>query len=203
MAKQDYPFPDDEFDLAGPDRSPQGVHRTPRPRWRTLLPFIVVILLAPALAYVGVSYLAGQGNQDGTGSGVTAAPTDQPEVTPTPTVTQTPAEAEAEPVAEPTPEPTPEEPGIPRDVRVVVLNGTTRSGLAGSAAARLQEDGFTSTTLGNANSRVPTRSTVYYNNAALAESAQQVATVLGIGPIMELSSATTSIAVVLRSDYAG
>ncbi len=201
MAKKDYPFPDDEFDLAGPHRSPQSVHRTPRPRWRTLLPFVVALLLAPALAYAGVSYLAGQGSSGGTGSGLTAAPTDQPETTPTPEVTQTPDEAE--PVAEPTPEPTPEETGIPRDVRVILLNGTARSGLAGSAAARLQADGFTATTLGNANSRVPAKSTVYYNNAALAESAQQVATVLGIGPIMELSSATTSIAVVLRGDYVG
>lgn len=202
MAKKDYPFPDDEFDLAGAGRAPQGVHRTPRPRWRALLPFVVVLVLAPALAYVGVGYLAGQDGVGG-GSGLTASPSQTPqETTPTPEATDAAALAEGQ-AAEATPEPTPQEPGIPRDVRVALLNGTTTTGLAASASAKLQADGFTATTLGNASSRVPTRSTVYYNNPALAASAQQVATVLGIGPIMELESATTSIAVVLRNDYAG
>ena len=200
MSKTEYPFPEDEFDAAGHGRVPEGVHRMPTPRWRALLPFLVVLLIAPALAYAGVSYLASLGSET-VGPGVSPAPSSD-------VVGQAPAgqgrteepDATDEESPEPTPEPTPEAPAVARDVPVLALNGTTTPGLAAAAVERLQSDGFTSLTVGNARSRVPARSTVYYHDATMAESARQVAAVLGIGQVVENASATPHIAVVLRRD---
>ena len=75
MPKIDYPFPEDEFDVAGAGRVPEGVHRAPRPRWRVLLPFVIVVLLGPVLAYAGVSYLAGQSDPGGNGAASAQSPT--------------------------------------------------------------------------------------------------------------------------------
>jgi hypothetical protein len=199
VAKIDYPFPEDEFDAAGEGRAPEGVHRARQPRWRVLLPFLIVVLLAPVLAYAGVSYLAGRG--DSGGSAVTASPAGDVLGQAAVAAGETPAPVATAPAPTPTPEPTPQAPPVARDARVVALNGTRTGGLAAGAAARLQADGFTAVTVGNARSRVPTASTVYYNNAGLAPSAQRAAAVLGIGRVVENSSATPSIAIVLRSDY--
>ena len=197
MAKIDYSFAEDEFDAAGQSRQPEGVHRAPRPRWRALLPYVIVVLLAPVLAYVGVSYLAGQ--DDPVGSGVTASPTDDAGGQAPDVQGNDPARVEQEP--EPSPAPTPELPAADRTVAVLALNGTGTGGLAGGAAERLRKDGFTAVTTGNARSSVPTATTVYYQDGDLAASARRVAAVLGIARVVENASATPSIAVVLRSDY--
>lgn len=201
MAKIEYSFPEDEFDAAGQSRHPEGVHRATRPRWRALLPFVIVVLLAPVLAYVGVSYLTGQ--DDPAGSSVTASPTDDAGAQAQDVEGNEPARVEQEPAAEPEPseDPTAEAPAVDRDVAVLALNGTETSGLAGGAAERLREDGFTAVTTGNARSSVPTASTVYYHDGDLAAAAQRVAAVLGIARVVENASATPSIAFVLRSDY--
>ena len=52
----------DEFDELGKRWVPQGAHRKPRPRWRVLLPYLIALLLAPVLAYLGVTYLTGLGD---------------------------------------------------------------------------------------------------------------------------------------------
>lgn len=195
MAKKDYPFPEDEFDTAGAARMPEGVHRTPPSRWRVLLPFVIVLLVAPGLAYLGVSYLAGQSAVEEGGNGATSSvAADSSEGGASGPLG---AAAIVEPV-EVTAAPTPP---VSREVAVVALNGTGTSGLAAGAAARLQGDGFTAVSTGNARSRVPAVSTVYYNNPDLARSAQQAADVLGVGPVVENAAATRSIAVVLRRDY--
>ncbi len=205
MAKRDYPYPEDEFDALGTDRVPQGVHRAPVPRWRALLPFIVVLILAPLLAYVGVTYLSNLGSPSSTTApAASGEPTAAPEETAAPEdsaaseETTAPEESES-PTAEP--EPTAEEATILRDTPVFVLNGAGVAGLAGTASEKLTADGFTDVTPDNYSSSAPTASTVYYNNADLADTAQQVASVLGIGQLVELASATDSIAVVLRGDY--
>lgn len=198
MAKPDYPHPEDEYDALGADRTPQGVHRASVPRWRTALPFIVALILAPALAYLGVSYLSTV-RLPAPATATTAAsaqPSEDPSAEASPT---------AEPTSEPTPTPTPtptETSLVQRGVPVFVLNGTTQAGLAATATAALTADGFTDVTADDYGNRLPTVSTVYYNNADLADTAAQVGQLLGIGQLLELADATDSIAVVLRSDYA-
>jgi hypothetical protein len=196
VAKRDYPYPEDEFDSLGADRVPQGVHRAPPSRWRTLLPFILVLILAPALAYLGVSYLSNQGSPASSSTTTPTAPESvAPEETATPEETAAPEETES-----PEPEPTPEA-NVIRDAQIFVLNGAGVAGLAGGAADKLTADGFTNVTPDDYGSRLPTVSTVYYNNADLADTAQQVGAVLGIAQLVELADATDSIAVVLRRDY--
>ena len=63
MAARDYP--DDEFDQLGRHWVPEGAHRRPRPLWRTVLPSLIVLIVAPALAFLGVTYLAGLGDDAG------------------------------------------------------------------------------------------------------------------------------------------
>lgn len=207
MAKQDYPYPEDEFDVLGADRVPQGVHRTPTPRWRALLPFVIALVLAPTLAYLGVSYLTNLGTPSSSSSGVSATASPEPsepavEETPEPTPEETPEEeppVEEEPIEEPEEEP--EDPDVQRDAPVFVLNGAGVAGLAATAAEALQSDGFTAVTATNYDRSAPSASTVYYNNAELQATAEQVGSVLGIANLVELASATDSIAIVLRSDF--
>ncbi|MDD9205074.1 hypothetical protein PU560_01175, partial [Georgenia sp. 10Sc9-8] len=60
MSKEQYDYPEDEFDVAGRNRGPNGAHRTPRPLWRALLPFLVVLVAAPLLAWGLVTLIGGQ-----------------------------------------------------------------------------------------------------------------------------------------------
>lgn len=199
MAKQDYPFPEDEFDVLGADRVPRGVHRTPQPRWRALLPFVVVLILAPMLAYLGVSYLANLGSSSSSSAAATASPTPSETVAEeTPAAEETPTEET--PTEEPVETPTPEPVDLQRDAAIFVLNGAGIDGLGADAVARLESDGFTTVSALNYSRSAPTASTVYYNNADLAATAGQVAEVLGVENVLELESATDSIAVVLREE---
>jgi hypothetical protein len=197
VSKPEYPYPEDEFDSLGADRTPSGVHRAPLPRWRALLPFIVALILAPTLAYLGVTYLSSAGSST---PAPTSAASEQPapEETSTPEATETPAPAET---AEPTPTPTPIG-DVRLDTAVFVLNGTPTVGLGTTAAETLTTDGFTNVTADDYGNRLPTVSTVYYNNADLADTAVRVAEILGIDQLLELADATDTIAVVLRTDYA-
>lgn len=202
MAEDTYPYPEDEFDDLGKNRTPQGVHRAPRPWWRVWGPLIAVVILAPLLAY-GLVRLAAGGSNDADPAPtptVTASVSPTPEEgTDEPAPEETPGESE-EPV-EPTPEETTEAPAVDRAVPVSVLNGAAVQGLAGRTQERLQGLGWTSVAAGNYNSAEPTVSTVYYRDASLLPAAQAVAEELGIGPVAELAS-IESITVVLRSDFA-
>lgn len=207
MSEQEYPYDGDEFDVLGADRTPQGVHRAPVPRWRQLLPFLVVIVLAPLLAFAGVRALSG--GDDG----------DQA-ATPTPTVTEEVTEDDGEDEngeadengedegeqngeEDPTEEETDvEDANLDRTVPIYVLNGTSTAGVAGTAADVLTEDGWANVSASDYNRAQPTNSEIYYNNAELAEEAESVAAALGIEPLYENASAASSgIVIVLRPDF--
>jgi hypothetical protein len=195
-----YDYPEDEFDTLGADRVPQGVHRAPIPRWRQLLPFLIVLVLAPTLAFVAVRALSGGGDD--------APPAAEPSVT----ATQEPTddgggEATEEPTTdEPTTEePTTEEPPADLDYAtlVVVLNGSGVGGLAADTTTRLGELGFTQTRAGDYSSSIPTVTTIYYDNADQADEAQAIGDALGIETLVEDSAAAQgAVVLVLRSDFA-
>jgi hypothetical protein len=209
-------YPEDEFDRAGRDRSPQGVHRSPRSVWRALLPVIAVVILAPLLAWGGITLLGG-GNGGAQPSASQAATTPAAEPTqsaaPSEPPSETPSEAPAtEPAAEPTPSPTPTPSAEPTkaaaveyDAGIAVLNGAGTNGLAGQLVAKLSSEGFASGTAADYRARAPQTTTLYYNNAKLRPTAQQVGKILGISNLVESASATqsTDIAVVIRADYKG
>lgn len=224
MSRQDYPYEEDEFDVLGADRTPQGVHRAPVSRWRQLLPFAVVIVLAPLLAWVGVSALSGNfggdaedpppvtatEEQDGEGEDGEGAAGEEADGEGTETDDGAAEENGTEENgtdetddAEETEEPTDEELDLDRNVRVLVLNGTSTAGLAGSAANVLTTEGWTNTATADYGQAQPAVTTLYYHDALVAEEAEAVAADLGIEATVESASAASQgVVIVLRDDFA-
>ena len=195
-------YPEDEFDIAARDRGPKGVHRQTESAFRRLLPFLIVIVAAPLLAWGILSLL----NEDGDGGPVASpsAPATTASATASAPATASPtpeATATATPTPEPSPTPTEAAEQVALDAPVAVLNGAGIAGIAGRTADRLTEAGFTAVTAGNYASAQPTNTTIYYNNAELAPTAQAIGVELGIDLMVELASATDSLVVVLRGDF--
>jgi cytoskeletal protein RodZ len=204
-------YPEDEFDVAGRDRTPQGVHRGPRPLLRTLLPILAVVVLAPLLAWGAITLLGGTDEPAPAASTAaapeTAAPTagatdGQTSEAPTEGTTEVGEDPTSE---EPTEEETTEEPAgqVERGTAIAVLNGAGVNGLAGEVVGTLAAEGFTGGVPDDYTSGAPATTTLYYNNADLQATAEEVGRVLGIGNLVESSSATQAIAIVLRPDYQG
>ena len=198
MAQDDYNFPEDEFDLLGRDRTPQAVHRAPRPWWRVWGPLIAVVVIAPLIAF-GLVQLATRDS--------TPAPEATPaatEVATDPGTGEAPTQGEATeapPEEEPTvEETTPEPPPLDQSVPVRVLNGAGISGLAGNVTETVEAAGWSAVEPGNHTSRDPDVSTIYYNNPELLPQAQALGTLLGIEPLTEYAD-VDSITVVLRGDF--
>lgn len=198
--------PRDEFDDGVPPGGPRGAHRAPRTRWNRWWPFVIVLILFPALAYGAVTWLS-----DWQGlPGAEAPPFDdedpadeEPSTEPTDEETQDPddgedtAEGDGEEESEPTPTPTPD---LDRDVQV--LNSTTIPGLAGGAGEQLEDSGFTTVETGNWQGAPPTESVVYYAGPDDAVTAQAVADELGIGATEESAEqAPDGVVVVLAQDF--
>ena len=195
-------YPEDEFDVAGRDRAPQGVHREPPSLWRALAPFLAVIVIVPLLAWGAVSLLAGGDGADPQAEPTPAATTVAP--------TEEPAGAETEPAEEETtPEQETTEPGDDENVilttSVSVLNGAGIGGLAAEVAGIIQEAGFTSVGAADYAAGSPEVTTLYYRNAELAPTAQAIGELTGIDNLVEAPSATQNveIAIVLRADFTG
>lgn len=202
MSTQSQGYPEDEFDRAGRDRTPQGVHRAPRSIWRTLLPVIAVVVLAPLLAWGAITLLGGTGadpqaTPSEAATAGSAAPTDAATTAPGAT-TDAPAETTEPPAEE-------EPPAAPVDTAasIAVLNGAGVNGLAGDIVGRLADAGFANGTAADYGAAEPQGTTLYYNNAELAATARAVGEALGITEIVESAGATstTDIAIVLRSDF--
>lgn len=201
MKPGSYPYPSDEFDAAARAGGPRGVHRAPRSRWSRWWPFLLVLVVFPALAYGSVLLVEEWDNLFGSDSGqegptaLEDVPSDEP----------TQEEAEETPEPTPTEEETPEPPPAPpldQARHVDVYNATNRSGLAGNAAGRLEGAGFSSVSALNWRGADPAASVVYYPTADDVTTAQAVAAALGITQVVEsLADAPDSIVVVLWSDY--
>lgn len=195
MSKADYPYPEDEFDAISPD-APTGVHRAPRSAWSRWWPFLVVLVVVPAIAYGAVTYFSRTGDlpvPGGTAQDEPAAPPEEPAgdgAAPDPAATQ----AEQPPVETTAPEPVLTTP-------VAVLNGARVSGLAGRVADKLKAAGFTAVTPDNATDTLPASSTVYMASEDQRATAELVASTVGISTVeVSPEQAGTGIAVVLVTD---
>lgn len=201
MKPGSYPYPPDEFDAAARSGGPRGVHRAPRSRWSRWWPFVVVLVVFPALAYAAVTVLSdwdGFSSIGGDDAGtqeeqpVDETPEDEPEATDTPSAT---------PTEETTPEPPPP-PALNQARPVDVYNATNRSGLAGNASDRLEAAGFTDVSALNWDGDDPAASIVYYATADDITTAQLVAQTLGITQVVESATeAPEGVVVVLAADY--
>lgn len=206
-------YPEDEFDRAAQSRGPKGVHRPAEPAWKKFLPLILALVLGPLLAWGFVSAL----NRDNTadpvadptptatetaGAGETPDPGTEDPTTGEGTEPTEPTEEPAEPTepTEPT-EPVVEEPQVNYEAAVTVYNGARIAGIAGRTSERLEAAGFTDVTPADYGEAQPVASTVYYNNAELADTAEAIGEELGITEVVELAEATDSISVILRTDF--
>ncbi|MDK6401173.1 LytR C-terminal domain-containing protein [Pauljensenia sp. UMB1235] len=193
--------PRDEFDVAGEDM-PVGMHRPQPSKWKSVWPFLVILIVVPLLAWGASSLLTNRP----TSSNTTVAPTGQSEAQSaqsTPETTQSaPAEqaesAQSEPVTEPESTPTPaNEPIVDTNVKISVLNGTGRNGLAARTAEELTAAGFAGATTGNATGWTTEDSTVYYQDPNLEASARAVGEAVGITNVQQSNNIGDSDIVVL------
>jgi hypothetical protein len=194
VSKARYPYPADEFDAVDPHAGPRGVHRRARSVWTRVWPFLLVIVLFPAIAYGIVTLLTGTDIGPTGGSGL-------------PSVTA-PGTAEAStPATSPTPKTTTTAPVTPPaapdlHTAVAVLNATKTSGLAAKGETALKNAGFTTITTGNYPGTAPATSVVYYATAKLEATARAAATALKITTVtLDPAKAGSTITVVLAKDY--
>ncbi|MDO5719775.1 MAG: LytR C-terminal domain-containing protein [Actinomycetaceae bacterium] len=195
-------YPEDEFDETGRE-FPVGVHRKKPSQWKSVLPFLLVLIIVPILAWAMAYVFTHRGDDD-------ATPEAAPSATATPTASEEEAEPSEEPAEEPSEEPA-EEPSeepseepaeVNYDAPITVLNGTNTNGLAGSVSQKLQDNGFTSVEAGNATGWRTEQTVVYYKPGKEAD-AQEVSRILNIDLRMENSSdlGEKDMIIVLKGDF--
>jgi len=208
VSKASYPYPPDEFDAADDHDGPRGVHRSPRTTWSKLWPFLVVLVVFPALAYGlvtwisnsdtglsgAISGLGATGTSDTAADGATPTGTDAATATATtPAATPT-TEAPVAPTAAAADFTTP----------VAVVNAANVSGLAATEAKKLQAGGFTKVTATNGTGTGVKTTTVFYATDAQKATADAVAQLLGITTVtMSPTQAKSGITVVLMPGFKG
>jgi len=185
-------YPKDEFDRAGEDM-PVGMHRPQPSRWRSVLPFLAILIIVPLLGWGASQLLTNQGgNQSDTATvpqsqpsaqseGTTQSDTGEqssPSATPEPTETPTPTETE-----------TSEPATVDHNVVIAVLNGTLTQGYAAEVSGQLATAGFPATSAANAQGWAAQVSTVYYADPDLQATAEEIARVVGIGAVETASDA--------------
>ena len=213
-ASQGYPYPPDEFDLASADQ-PRGAHRAPVPWIRRALPFFVVLVVFPALAYVLVTLLSTSGGWSfEPGRGIVATSQSPASSAPGGSTTPDPSTSPSEKTTDETGDETTTEdettdegeteesaPELDLAAPVTVYNSTTTAGLAAKAADRLKNAGLTKVTPTNYSGALK-RSTVFYAKDELVTTAKLVAETLGITTVtLDADAAGAGISVVLESDY--
>lgn len=200
-------YPKDEFDRAGEDM-PVGMHRPQPSKWKSVLPFLLVLVLAILLGWGASHFLTSRGvitQESGGATTSQSGPAQSGEATEEPS-TEPSQSGEASEEPEETSSPTPSEtesaaPEIDHNVSISVLNGTGTQGYAAQQAALLNEAGFGGTAAANADGWATTVSTVYYADPDLQATAEEVARVLGITSVETTDQADlvgSDVVVVLR-----
>lgn len=195
----------DADQLRTPGRQRSGAHRPRRSDLVDLVPALLVVLAVLGVgagvwqlnrASVGTSASSRGPIDPGVGGG---GPSPSASANPNPTASRSGAPGASASTSAP-----PTSGAVDHATPLVVLNATTRSGLAARAARVLRGAGWTVRTTGNYRSAAPP-TTVYYSAASQQASAAAVAAALGGSPAVTQSSkfSATAITVVLGQDYAG
>lgn len=212
-------FEPDEFDELG-QGLPVGTHRPAPPWWHGLLPWIIIVLVAPLLAWamfllIGsrtpVSSLDEAGDNEATQVGQVAEGPKVAQVdpgSPDAASNQSPKPSESTSGQEPknSPEPTAEKTESPavadldKSVKITVSNASGVSGLAGSAKSRIAAKGFSDITANNYQGQAPRKSTVYFSEGQ-GEVAKELQAILDIDLAVERDNLSTPIVVVLTSSF--
>jgi hypothetical protein len=97
VSKSAYHYPPDEFDQVDLNSRPKEVHAARRSLWGRMWPFLLVIVLVPAVAFLAVHFLA-SGETDGGDTASDGASTAAATDTPTAADTETPDDTSETPV---------------------------------------------------------------------------------------------------------
>ncbi|MDR3107207.1 MAG: LytR C-terminal domain-containing protein [Bifidobacteriaceae bacterium] len=196
MSKNAYPYPPDEFDQVDLTSRPKEVHAARRGAWSRVWPFLLVIVLVPAVAFAAVHFLADKLPGGGAAGTVSTPPPEAvEESTPPPSVEPSdqtpPAESEPPASAEPT------TPMVDRTIPVVVYNQGEPGGTAAKAADALTAAGFTAASSHNApNPATPTDSRVYYPDESAKATADEVGAALTAAGLKGASGSPLAITTV-------
>jgi cytoskeletal protein RodZ len=194
VAKNAYPYPPDEFDQVDLTSRPKEVHAARRGAWSRTWPFLLVIVLIPAIAFAVVLFLGNRLGEPSTKSPPPSGPTD--------TASDQPSDTQSEePPAEPSPEPTEEEPApvVDKAATVTVFNISGVNLCAADAVGELTTAGYTAAaTKKEGEPATPAATTVYYSTEDQAATAQDIATTLGVAaPQLDATVGGGSIVVIV------
>lgn len=193
-------YPRDRFDdvTEGPR---VGAHRGPQRRGRGWIVFAWAALATGVLVGIGVLVLAllsGSVSTPDSGTATTPSATSTPKATTSPSASPSSSTGAGSGAAAAA---TPAQQGT---TSVVVLNGTTTTGLAGRATTALTGAGWKITSTGDAGTTGTTQTIVYYRQAASAAVAQGIAKSLGTTAVQQSAAfPNADVTVVLGADYTG
>ncbi len=202
-------FPRDRFDdvTEGPR---VGAHRGPQRRGRGWLVFAWAALATGVLVGIGVLALGllTTGLSDGNDSGGASTPTPSASASASAPATSSPSASPSTGSGSGTGSGTDSgaaaTPAQQGTTTVVVLNGTTTTGLAGRASTALAGAGWKIASTGDAGTTGTTQTVVYYRSAASASVAQGIAKSLGTTAVQQSAAfPNADVSVVLGSDYTG
>jgi hypothetical protein len=186
----------------------RGAHRGHRNVAAAIVPSLLAVLAVTALVtalfvWRGEDADPQRAESDHTSAALTS---ESPSATQTAKPASGPATTSSSPKAKPKPKPKPEttvrSAGKVRDVQVVVLNQSSRNGLAARAAARLRSKGWSVPSIGNFRGQVGA-TTVYYPEGA-REQARAAAADLPTPPRVRPrfgNLSLTRLTVVVTDDY--
>jgi hypothetical protein len=191
VAKNEYSYPPDEFDQVDFNSRPKEVHAARRGAWSQLWPFLLVIVLVPAIAFAVVFFL---GDRLSVGGGESSSP--PPSSTP-------PAEApesDTPEVPEDSGSPDVPEPIVDKTTAVTVYNNGSTAGAAAGAVGTLKTAGYLNAVVNTErNTTDPAASSVYYATAEQLVTAQDVASALNLtDPVLNPTVAGVGIVVILK-----
>ncbi|MBC3763156.1 LytR C-terminal domain-containing protein [Quadrisphaera oryzae] len=197
------PYPRDDFDAVTPPRDGRrGAHRAAPARPGGVLAPVVVALVVAASVGVGVvaySTLGNPASASGAGAAAAAAGTEPSAAAQDPSAG---AGAASAPAASPAGSPSASSSASAgAKAPVVVLNGTSTSGLAAKEAAKVRAQGWQVASTGNASAAqrsAHAATTVLYPSAQLEGSAKALAAAIGATAALDPSAQAGSLTVLLR-----
>jgi hypothetical protein len=200
----------DEFDRVPEASTRQGVHRTAaESRRRGLVPILAVGLAALAIGLVALLILpklgfssAGEASALATDQAGTSASASPAPAATSPAATSPSASSPA-PSATPSPSatPRPTAAAVDKTQPVAVYNGTTTGGLASRVGVTVSSAGWALGPLGNWGGVPQQSSVIFYSSAAQKGNAEALASLLGIGTVVESAEFNMPLVVVLGPGF--
>ncbi|TSD10226.1 LytR C-terminal domain-containing protein [Curtobacterium sp. KBS0715] len=197
-------FPRDRFDDVA-DGPRVGAHRGAQRRGRGWIVFAWAAFATGVLVGIGVLSLAvlngsySFNGSDSPSASTSASATAKPSATSKPSASSSAGSGSAG--ADSAAAATPAQQGT---TTVVVLNGTTTTGLASRASAALTGAGWQVASTGDAGTTGSTSTIVYYQQASQAAVAQGIAKQLGVTAVQQSAAfPNADVSVVLGADYTG